>query len=239
MSGKKITPKTYSLEIEMSGKKITPTMIYKALRDMFPGEYVPLRKVPTECPHPGNEPKKSPSYQSKTIYSKTIIKADMSVQQMMDLLSEVPTRSFTVSPKRVQIGTEKKSYQEYQWDGEDDVEVTVNTEVPVYSDEVEFVEFYTSYEDPEWGSLVSQAKKDNDLWHDRMRNYSRKRKDRDAAMKHNRSLISAARHHDSEKWAGVGRLLKGKADPNFIAKQRDRLLTQVDRLNALIAEEED
>lgn len=209
---------------------ITKQDIYATLLSMFPEQYMPLRRIPKAYPHPGNEPRKEPPHREKNIHTVTEVTADMSMQQLADLLSKIPSKTFTANINYVQTGTEKVSSP--SWDHEQDY-----YQVPVYSDEVESITFKATYEDPNWEKRKIKAEQEVRSWHDKMRTYKKNVESIRAAEVHNRQLLSDARNKDRDQWAYVGRHLKGQSDPEFLVKQRDKLLAQAAKLDAMILAE--
>lgn len=217
------------------GNAITEQDIYAALLDMFPEQYMSLRRIPKAYPHPGNEPRKAPAQHEKDICFSAEATASMSMQQLGELLSKVPTKSFTVNIEYVQTGTKEES--SVVWDYDEDQNVEYVRQIPIYSDEVACITFRAKYEDPKWGERKLKAKADVRSWEDKMRTYKKNVVSVRAAEDHNKQLVIDARNKDREQWAYMGRHLKGQSDPEFLVKQRDKLLAQAARLDAMILTE--
>lgn len=218
--------------------KLSQEQIYNALRDLFPGEYMPLRRMKPAVPHPGNEPRKAPHPSLKTIHTKTVVTPDMTVQQIAEQLGSIPTKSFSISISYEPDGEEEYEVSDWYWDGECETEYTDIRTRPTYSDRVKSITFSASYNDPNWDNVVAELKAERRAWVDRIRNYHEVKKQRKEAKAYNNELITAARKSNPDRWASVGRYLKGKADPEFLQKQLDRLNVQADRIRSLLAEQE-
>jgi|15BtaG_2_1085339.scaffolds.fasta_scaffold15438_2 hypothetical protein len=199
---------------------INDYQIYEFLRSHFPGEYLPLRKIPKALDHPGNQPKspKKTETLSFTIDANTDF---ASLAKELEHIIARGKREATFVIHHEVIGTETLTDD---WEG-------YEYESTVYGEANKIV-FQAVVESENLNLKLKQHKTSVNEWARRV-DARRERKDqREFLVQQNNGQIFTARNDNLDLWRLAAKSLSGKLDTDFKNIVRDRLLDRLRELDA-------
>lgn len=84
----------------MAKDSLNPYDIYEKMREIFPGEYLPIRKIKPRLPARGEKPKRP----ERMFRDRQELGPDSTFQDIGRLFAEIPVNNFRVTVQREQVG---------------------------------------------------------------------------------------------------------------------------------------